>query len=925
MDAIVLRDIYPKKGTFSLSFSIFFYFYSILLEKKANSLSNEPSKKKKRDIVPHTSSSSSSPIGTHLNALYSGQYEEEDEPVLSQFIKKEPFEEEERPLKKSKKVSFEEIESLFAKKFEEQARAIKIDKEIFEGKMELQRLENEAKIQSLIDLFSEKLKKEPVDPQPLSLSESVEVSSFTPIETVEEEEEEQKKKSIKKKKKKGGKKFSQIKKKKKASPKKVTNKKTTRQSKLVFKRETEGEDVLLDDDHDDDDDDDEEETNGSRALVVLPEADEKEKKEEQLKEEEEARIQFAKEQDNALHDSLVVYTGYIGSIKQTNVGVSMAAYYKLNTVLEKLNSEIDVYKQRSDAEEEERERDFENSFITDEKYRVLLLSNQILFVQPEGSGYPIPIMVTDEAQRKKMGIDVASSINRINTANVLIHTWFARKALKHNSQEDPSHLISIVENRPFAYDVEIVRKWFPCFNAGNGTILLENLECHAFGVKQGQGFGKKCLFCEMQFVGIKCGTTKYSHHPNLCDTLANLSNDERIILETVIKKCGTSKEFADHDFIKSRGKRSFLRLATEEEVAAGIYVDYAEKAEKVRVNMTTLMAMRSKCYDFFMGRIRTMDRATDEKNIDAKAMPGLLDCFNLNSRINPKKNKSKKAKQSIDPEDGFLFRTLVDSDGNNFMQTKTVKVKSKRVWLRNFDIDPETGFGSEMYFSRPMGDLPPFNMFQCNPMTVFGSGFMHAFDPTLPMPTFVFNPNVPLPGFDSNMPVDPNALMPQFMFNPNMPVDPSMFQFQQQQQQQQNEIDMSSNLDFSEDSLSDNIENNEIDRNEADEIEIERKLETFNHFAESSYYDNSNNNNNNQREMNSSIIVYETPVIVNSEKKAIKKEEEETEVPLLYSQEFGNGQYMNTLSEDWSEPNAFKVEENDVFQQDNTFSLYQSY
>jgi hypothetical protein len=811
-----------------------------------------------------------------LNVLYSGQYEEESEPEQEciRKVKEEHFsfeeveEKEERPLKKSKMVSYDEIESLFAKKFEEQAKLAKIEKEILEEKMELQRLESEARFESLISLITERLKKEePVAPTPsaplqkeektrkstrktskvatkkeeitpaLPLSETTDFSSLVSFEE-EEAEVEEKQPKKRSKSRKGAKKV-----KKAVAPKK------TRQAKLEFKTEdhvpteveTEPEDPIAD---------------NALALVVQPEIDLKQREEEQ-------RIQFAKEQDVMIHDSLAVYTGYIGSTKQTNIGVSFAGWYKLNSLLDKLDSEIDVYKQRSDREEEERAGDSVNPFITDEKYKLFLLSNLTVFV-PHGWDI-MPVIELEEAQRKKLTINTELPVNRINTANILLHTWFTRKALKHNAQKDPSHLITMIENRPFVYDPEIVRRWFPCFSAGNGTILLENLECHAVGVKKGQGFGKRCLFCEMQFVGIKCGTIKYSHHPDLCDTLANLSNDERIVLETVVQKCKTSPEFADHDFIKQRSETSLMRLATEEEIEAGLFVEYAAKNEKVRLNMPVYMKMRSKTYDFFMTRIRTLDRASDEeKNLGAKSMPGLLDCFNLNSRVGVKKNKNNNPKKSIDAEDGFLFRTLVDSDGNSFMQTKTTKVKSKRVSLRSFEIDEKTGFGSEMYFSLPM----PFPFDPNMPM-------MMPFNPNMQM-MMPFNPNVQGPPFD------PSLAMP-FVFNPHQEIDPA-FQPQLEQQQQQSsddDDDMSSNIDFTD---------------EPSRVTI--KTEEMNIEYNNNYYQNESN------------IVYETPVV--------EQQHDENEIKFSNTQEAENplfviDQYSSALHREWNNaPDTFKIEEEEV-------------
>jgi len=246
-------------------------------------------------------------------------------------------------------------------------------------------------------------------------------------------------------------------------------------------------------------------------------------------------------------------------------------------------------------------------------------------------------------------------------------------------------------------------------------------------------------------------------------------------------------------------------------------------------------------------------------------MPGLLDCFNLNSRVGVKKNKNNNPKKSIDAEDGFLFRTLVDSDGNNFMQTKTTKIKSKRVCLRNFEIDEKTGFGSEMYFSLPM----PF-----------------VFDPNMPM-MMPFNPNMqmmmPLNHNVQGPPFDPSLAMP-FVFNPHQEIDPA-FQPQLEQQQQQSgddDEDMSSNIDFTDEPSRGTIK--------AEEMNVE------------------SNNNSYQNESN---IVYETSVVE-------QQQHDENEIKFNNTQEAENplfviDQYSSALHREWNNTSdTFKIEEEEV-------------
>jgi hypothetical protein len=303
-----------------------------------------------------------------------------------------------------------------------------------------------------------------------------------------------------------------------------------------------------------------------------------------------------------------------------------------------------------------------------------------------------------ENMQRGQVLDLKSPVVRRNISNLLVQLWFVSRAidLKENSLEH-GFIPMIISERAYSIAPEILHKWYPDFDAGIGTVLTEDLRIAACSSasNKGQGKNKQCCFCNQQFIGCINGSIKNAHQVTWCDTLANLSNDERVILQAVFDQKEKSPKFAKAKFICRYNENSFLRRATDHEIATNRYVTCPKTQEKLRVNIPVLLKMRERSYNEFINRIHHYDVGTRDKNLNARLVYGLVDCFGFSD---PKEEYKCRMKD----KDGLLFKTLVDFQGNNFMAAKVNCAEELR---RNFHYDPETGFGDDLYFSSPLDHL----------------------------------------------------------------------------------------------------------------------------------------------------------------------------------------------------------------------------
>lgn len=321
-------------------------------------------------------------------------------------------------------------------------------------------------------------------------------------------------------------------------------------------------------------------------------------------------------------------------------------------------------------------------------------------------------------QAKRDVLTRESASVRYNISNVSIHANFIAKAIKFSADQSLGYRPVILQNFERAYSPEITARWYPRFDAGNGFLLTTDLKIPAVCTAHGQGRGKCCCFCGFEYIACNGGVLKHTHQVTGCDYLANASDDERVVLNIVLERRAIYTKFAKHKFISQYDENSLLRLATPEEIALGLYVTYAKTGEHLRLNMRVFLALRQTVYEEFLSRIDSLDTHTDNKNLDAKPFAHQLDCFGYSTasvaaaaanttatkpkKPSPKKKKNNRADDNnntpkVQKENGFLYKVLLDHQGGQFRKTKFSE--DGKTSLRNFAINPLTGFGDDMYFS----------------------------------------------------------------------------------------------------------------------------------------------------------------------------------------------------------------------------------
>lgn len=407
----------------------------------------------------------------------------------------------------------------------------------------------------------------------------------------------------------------------------------------------------------------------------------------------------------------------------TNVGIPFTYKYKLSVYLEKFLAKVN-----DPTRNQHLYNLMAHPFI--ENYKLYLWTNMHVLSPSVLSSPEFGRFHLEQQQQvlKRDSLEV-----RINLSAINIHSWFLAKAIKYEKKADDGQLPYkpvIMQNFPYSYAPEILQKWYPYLDAGNGYIITHDLKIPAKSVQHGQGHGKHCCFCGFQYIASSEGRLKHAHQVKNCDYIANMSNDERVILYYVLKKREVCQEFRDHDFIRKYDKKTLLRRATDEEISKNKYLTCEVTGDKLRINMPVLLGMRERAYTRFIERIKSLDthdyNMEDKlKNLDATPIAHQLDVFGLtpfsgptfyaNDPVPPiplskssvdkaKKNRAPKNSDRPQKIDGFLYKTLLDYDGKLFRRTKFTE--DGKASLRDFTFNEATGFGDDMFYSANHQPLP---------------------------------------------------------------------------------------------------------------------------------------------------------------------------------------------------------------------------
>lgn len=408
--------------------------------------------------------------------------------------------------------------------------------------------------------------------------------------------------------------------------------------------------------------------------------------------------EWYEQHDEALHDVLRVFQ----EGRATNIGITQQYKYRLAVYLE-------IFLEATQVGNQHLREMLSHPFLAD--YRIEMMANMRQLTQEEArSGFSV-------LQQKNDALNPANLYVRQNLSNVTIHANFIAKAIQFAGQAtELGYRPLVLESFQYNYGQEILNKWYPRLDAGNGYLVTADLKIPAVCIQSGQGRGKRCCFCGLEYIATSNGVLKHTHQVPNCDYLANYSDDEALVLEVVLQKRATYAKFAKHPFIANYDDHSLLRLATPDEIALGLYVTYQPTGEHLRLNMRVFLAMRQQVYEEFLLRIDSLDTHQDNKNLNAKPFTYQLDCFGYTpsavaaaaTNSPAKKKQQHQAKKPKKPkadtmktrkEDGFLYKTLMDHQGGQFRKTK-FHPETKET-LRDFTLNPETGFGDDMYFRMP--------------------------------------------------------------------------------------------------------------------------------------------------------------------------------------------------------------------------------
>ena len=332
-------------------------------------------------------------------------------------------------------------------------------------------------------------------------------------------------------------------------------------------------------------------------------------------------------------------------------------------------------------------------------------------------------------EREKQLFALDSDDNRINCSNILLHYAFVRKAREFNcitkpnkktGQLETKHTIEVTDELRFSYGQECCSLWFPKLTHGVNTIVSESLRFFALSHKSGAGDGKICPFCCKNYINYSSGNIKNMHQLTGCDVLANLSQNERVILEKVLAQRAASSDFATHKLIAQYSEQSLLRKATAREIEAKHYVRCKLTGDKLRLNMPVFMQLRADTWEEFLQRLNAFSTSkTSLYNLHAQPFARMIDALcidrpmtrppaklpSLAARPAPKKvvppkprpsqmseqqkEEAKQRERISRCKNTFLGKVLLNHRGENYLANLP---------LRDFRIDDETGFGDGMFF-----------------------------------------------------------------------------------------------------------------------------------------------------------------------------------------------------------------------------------
>lgn len=401
---------------------------------------------------------------------------------------------------------------------------------------------------------------------------------------------------------------------------------------------------------------------------------------------------------------------FVNSQGRFNLSVTSPDFYDLRDVL----SKVITTNQNGAPLSEEDESLLRSGLLND--YRIFLRNNND------------PLAPSEQREQQLFALD--SQDNRINCSNILLHYAFLRKAREFNGIQklnkktgvlETKHTIEVTDELRFSYGQDCASLWFPKLTHGVNTIVSESLRFFALSHKSGAGDGKICPFCCKNYINYSSGNIKNMHQLYGCDVLANLSQNERVVLEKVLAQRAASNDFATHKLISPYSEQSILRRATPQEIQEKHYVRCKLTGDRLRLNMEAFMKLRADTWEEFLKRLNAFSTSKMPLyNLHAQPFARMIDALNieqpmtrppaklpsLGARPAPKKvvvPPKQRPAQMSDQQKGeakqreriarcrntFLGKVLLNHRGENYLANLP---------LRDFSIDEETGFGDGMYF-----------------------------------------------------------------------------------------------------------------------------------------------------------------------------------------------------------------------------------
>jgi hypothetical protein len=411
----------------------------------------------------------------------------------------------------------------------------------------------------------------------------------------------------------------------------------------------------------------------------------------------------------ALHAGLRTFVNRLGRF---NLSVEHADFYDLRDVLQKV---LTTNQAGAPLSEED-----------DALLRSGLLNDYVIFLRNNNNTQAS----SQEREQQLFALD--SSDNRVNCSNILLHYAFLRKARAFNALvkinkktglPETKHAIVVVKELHFEYGRDCSEQWFPKLTHGCDTIVSESLRFYAQSHKSGAGDGKMCPFCCKNYFNYSGGSVKNMHQLSGCDVLANLSQNERVVLEAILRHRAASNDFAKHDLIAVYSEHSYLRRATQREITDKHYGRCKLTGDRVRLNMQVFMKLRFDTWEEWMQRLSAFSTSkTELYNLNAQPLARMVDALGIETpaprraaitdatsgsppkpcvkkivapkprpgQQTPEQRREAKHRERISRcRNTFLGKVLLNHRGDNYLANLP---------MRDFTIDSETGFGDGMYF-----------------------------------------------------------------------------------------------------------------------------------------------------------------------------------------------------------------------------------